>query len=96
MPKTPQSYRIQEPVRSEIIALMADLDLVFVGKRFVLYPQQTCRLLREYSPLPKVHNKSVKKGISVAVFMNRNHHYKNFKNVYPSDYNYKNFSFDWD
>lgn len=34
IPKTPQSYRIPEPIRSEIRALVRDLDLVFVCKTF--------------------------------------------------------------
>lgn len=34
IPKTPYSYRISEQIRSEIRALMSDLDLVFVRKSF--------------------------------------------------------------
>lgn len=94
IPKTPSGYRISDPIRSEFIRLKDDLGLVFVRKSFApIAPDR--RIVHAYSPLPVVHNKPMKKGISCAVFMERNHHYKNFKNVYPS-YNNQEENSLWD
>lgn len=97
IPKTPNSYRIPQPIRFEIIALMSDLDLVFVRKTFVpLPPGKIWSDLTSSRLCPLLDNQPIKSGISCRDFMERNHHYKNFKNVYPSDNNNAQGSFSWD
>lgn len=97
IPKTPQSYRISEPIRLEIIALMKDLDLVFVRKSFIPLPDtKFIRVSLTSSCRQALLDNPVKAGISCSAFMNRNHHRKDFKSVYASDYNNSQLSFGWD
>lgn len=98
IPKMPQSYRIPEPVRSEIIALMDDLGLVFVAKSFVRLPDTIRGCYFSGPPPVSVLDKPScePKRDLCADFANRNHHFKRFESVYPSDYNFENLSLDWD
>ena len=97
IPKTPQSYRIPEPTRSEIIALMKDLDLVFVRKSFApLVDSKFVRVPLNSSSRRVLLDNHIKSGISCRDFMSRNHHRKDFRNVYTSDYNHAQLSFGWD
>lgn len=111
IPKTPNSYRVPEPIRSEIKALMSDLDLVFVRKSFVPIPNfgdkgvfvpayrlkvESQVVLTSSRPRRFLDNEPIKSDSRCRDFMKRNHHYKNFKNVYPSDNNYSQGSFSWD
>lgn len=97
IPKTSNSYRVPEPIRSEIKALMSDLDLVFVRKSFVPLPAgKLWSDLTSSRSCPLLDNRLIKSGISCRDFMERNHHYKNFKNVYTSDNNHAQGSFSWD
>lgn len=97
IPKTPNSYRVPEPIRSEIKALMSDLDLVFVRKFFGSLPAgKIWSDLTSSRPCRFLDNQPIKSDSRCRDFMKRNHHYKNFKNVYPSDNNYTQGSFSWD
>lgn len=87
LPKTPQSYRVSEPQRSEIIALMRDLDLVLVRKSFEPLPP---RIVHEYSPLPKLV-KPLERRPSPAELYKRNH-----SHVYKSRHDSAQLSFSWD
>lgn len=95
LPKFPQTYRIPARIQAEIDALVSDLDLVLVSKSFVSRPYY--RVMRDFtSPLPRFPLVDVKSGISCRDFNKRNHHRSNFKDVYPSNNNYKELSFSWD
>lgn len=95
IPKTPNSYRVPEHIRSEIKALMSDLDLVFVRKSFVPLPPGKLWSVLTSSRRALLDNQPIKSGISCRDFMERIHHYKNLKNVYSSDNNNAQGSFDW-
>lgn len=90
IPKTPSSYRIAEPIRSEILALMVDLGLVFVRKSFAPIAPDS-RFVHEYSPLPKLVKSSESKHISCVDFAKRNHIY-----VHKSNYDKAQYSISWD
>lgn len=95
IPKTPSSYRIPEPIRSEILALIKDLDLVFVRKSFCPLPEFKYIPFVSSSPSVFLDKSSLKSVVSCRDFMERNHHRKVFTNVYPSDYYFEELSLGW-
>lgn len=90
IPKTPSSYRISEPIRTEILALMEDLQLVFVRKSFApIIPDS--RFVHEYRPLPKLVKPCESKRISCADFAKRNH-----SHVHKTNHDKAQYTISWD
>lgn len=81
--------------RPEVVDLIEDFDLEYRGKRLQLVPR--FRPSVDFGPTiePRLVV-SVSSPSLLERFYRRNHHKKNFKDVYSSDYYYKDLSISWD
>lgn len=83
--------------RPEILDLTEVLGLEYLGRSFygrsyvpaAWTPEILRSCLLPSAPMPKPRTLCER-------LADRNHHRKNFSNVYTSDYNYSQLSFDWD
>lgn len=81
--------------RPEIAALISDLGLVYRGKRLQLRSRFISCVTLDENPLKKVFPTKPSRTLCERL-SERNHHRKNFSNVYESNYYYKDLSIDWD
>lgn len=87
----------QPQIRATIQRL--GLELVGYSRFREVYPREVPKL--QGLPLPSPQILDSREVIEpekpfLARYMDRNHHRKDFRNVYQSDYNQAQLSFDWD
>lgn len=81
--------------RPEVAALREDLVLEYRSHRLELVKKFRSKF-PDIVSYPRLVSVQASDTNLCQKMCERNHHRKNFRSVYPSDYNYKNLSFDWD